>query len=78
MGAVDDGGIGAPVEQQLQAPDGTVLGGEMHCHRGNAAAFAAPVVAEVGVGTVVQEPLGRRDLVVIARPARKWTTGSCC
>jgi len=53
VGGVDHGGIGAPVKEQLHAAEGVVLGGQMHGHRSDAVAFAAPIVAQIGIGAVV-------------------------
>ena len=54
VGAVDDVGIRAAFQQQARAFDAVVLRCKVHGDGVDAVAFAAPVVAQVGVGAVVE------------------------
>ena len=66
--SIDDRWVGTSTEQQAQAVDGVVLGREVHCHRPHAMALAAEVMAQVGVGAVVQQPGGGVHLGRCSRP----------
>ena len=57
VSAVDDGRVGAAVEQQVDASHTVVLGREVHGHRIYPVTFPAPVVPQVGIGAMVQQPM---------------------
>ena len=69
--SVHDSRVGASVQEQIEAADAVVLCRQVHGDRIDAMAFAAPVVAQIGIRAVVQQPGCGLYLVAVAGP-QEW------
>jgi hypothetical protein len=71
VGLVGQVGIGAPVEQELQAAEAPVLGRQVDGRGASAVIAAAEIVAQVRIRSVIEQPHCRVDRVAVGRPQQR-------
>ena len=65
MGAIDNRGVCAPIEQQSEAVECRVLCGQMHRNGLDTVAVPTKVMFQVWISAIVEQPGGGLDLVRI-------------